>query len=73
MARKQAPAALPHYVTWLRLRPESAQAQFGLGSALAMTGDRAAAIPYLQRAAVGGDAATRDAATRLLRELDAAP
>ena len=45
MARNQAAAALPHYRAWVRLQPESAQAQFGLGSALAMTGDRAAAIP----------------------------
>ena len=73
MARKQAAAALPHYVAWLRLRPESAQAQFGLGSALAMTGDRAAAIPYLQKAAARGDAGTRDAAVRLLRDLGVAP
>lgn len=71
MARNQAPAAVPHYRAWVELRPESAQAQFGLGSALAMTGDRAAAIPHLQRAASGGDAGTRDAATRLLRELGA--
>lgn len=73
MARNQPAAALPHYRAWVRLRPESAHAQFGLGSALAMTGDRAAAIPYLQKAAAGGDAATRDAATRLLRELGIVP
>jgi predicted Zn-dependent protease len=73
MARNQAAAALPHYRAWVRLQPESAQAQFGLGSALAMTGDRGVAIPYLQRAAAGGDAATRDAATRLLRELGVVP
>jgi predicted Zn-dependent protease len=73
MARNQAAAALPHYRAWVELQPESAQAQFGLGSALAMTGDRRAAIPYLQRAAVGGDPGTRDAAGRLLRELGAVP
>ena len=73
MARNQAAAALPHYRAWVGLQPESAQAQFGLGSALAMTGDRAAAIPYLQRAVAGGDAGTRDAATRLLRELGVVP
>jgi predicted Zn-dependent protease len=73
MARNQAAAALPHYRAWAGLRPESTQAQLGLGSALAMTGDRAAAIPYLQKAATGGDAATRDAATRLLRELGVVP
>jgi Tfp pilus assembly protein PilF len=72
MARNQAAAALPHYRQWLRLRPESAQAQFGLGSALAMTGERAAAIPYLRKAAAGEDAAARDAAVRLLRQLGAA-
>jgi len=69
MARNQAAAALPHYGAWVRLKPDSPQAQFGLGSALAMTGDRAAAIPYLQRAAKSNDAATRGMAARLLREL----
>ena len=73
MARNQAAAALPHYRAWARLRPESAQAQFGLGSALAVTGDRAAASPFLQKAAVGGDPGTRDAAARLLRELGVVP
>ncbi|MBI4909090.1 MAG: tetratricopeptide repeat protein [Acidobacteria bacterium] len=73
MARNQAAAALPHYRAWVRLQPASPQAQFGLGSALAMTGDRAAAIPYLQRAATDGDAATREAAARLLRELGVSP
>jgi tetratricopeptide (TPR) repeat protein len=72
MARNQAAAALPHYRQWLRLRPESAQAQLGLGSALAMTGEGAAAIPYLRKAAAGEDAAARDAAMRLLRQLGAA-
>jgi len=38
MARGQAADALPHYRAWVALRPESAQAQFGLGSALAMIG-----------------------------------
>ncbi len=73
MARNRAAAVLPHYRAWVGLRPESAQAQFVLGSALAMTGDRAAAIPCLRRAAAGGDPGTRDAATRLLRELGAVP
>lgn len=73
MARNQAAAALPHYREWLRLHPESAQAQFGLGSALAMTGDREAAIPLLRKAAVGGDAATREAAVGFLRQLGIAP
>ena len=73
MARNQAAAALPHYRAWLRLRPESAQAQFSLGSALAMTGDRAAAISYLQKAAAGGETDARDAAVRLSRDLGVAP
>jgi tetratricopeptide (TPR) repeat protein len=73
MARNQAAAALSHYRAWVGLQPESAQAQFGLGSALAMTGDRAGAIPHLRRAVAGGDAGTRDAATRLLRELGVVP
>ncbi len=73
MARNQAAAALPHYRAWVELQPESARAQFGLGSALAMMGDRTTSIPYLRRAAAGGDPGTRDAAARLLRELGAAP
>ena len=73
MARNQAASALPHYRTWLQLQPDSARAQFGLGSALAMTGDRAAAIPHLQKAASAGDPATRDDATQLLRQLGALP
>ena len=73
MARNQPAAAVPHYRAWVKLQPESAQAQLGLGSALAMTGDRAAAVPYLQRALAGGDAGARDAAARLLRELGIIP
>ncbi len=73
MARDQPAAAVPHYREWLRLHPESAQAQFGLGSALAMTGERAAAIPYLRRAAAAEDAATREGAARLLRQLGVTP
>jgi len=69
MARGQAADALPHYRAWVALRPESAQAQFGLGSALAMIGEREAAIPHLQKAATLGDAATRESAMRVLREL----
>jgi predicted Zn-dependent protease len=71
MARNQPAAALPHYRAWLRLQPASAPANFALGSALAMTGDRAAAIPYLQKSAT--DPATRGAATQLLRQLGVAP
>jgi tetratricopeptide (TPR) repeat protein len=71
VARDQPGAALPHFREWLRLQPESAQAQLGVGSALASMGDREAAIPYLQRAAAGKDAATREAATQWLRRLGA--
>jgi tetratricopeptide (TPR) repeat protein len=71
MARNQPAAALPHYRAWVRLQPQSAQAQLGLGSALVLTGDRSAAIPYLQKAAT--DPATRDAATQLLRQLGVTP
>ena len=73
LARGQAQAALPHFRAWVGLQPESAQAQLALGSALAMTGDRTAAIPHLRRAAASGGMDTRDAATRLLRELGVAP
>ncbi len=73
MARNQAAAALPHYRAWLQLKPQSAQAQFGMGSALAMTGERTAAIRYLQQAATSADPVTRDEATSLLRQLGALP
>ena len=71
MARNRAVEAVRHYRAWLGLRPESAQAQLGLGSALAITGDRAAAIPYLKQAA--GAAATRETANQILRELGVVP
>jgi tetratricopeptide (TPR) repeat protein len=73
MARNQPTAALPHYREWLRLQPNSPQAQLGVGSALAMTGDRNAAVPYLRQAAASADSPTREAATLLLRQLGQQP
>ena len=73
MARNLPSAAVAHFREVVRLRPDSAQAQFGLGSALAASGEGAAGIPYLRRAFGGGDAAIREEAGRLLRELGVAP
>jgi len=39
-----------------------------LASALMAVGDRAAAMPYLQKAAASSDPAVRDEAARLLRQ-----
>jgi Flp pilus assembly protein TadD len=71
MARDQAQAALPHYREAVRIQPESTRAHLGLGSALAATGDPAGAVPHLQKAAAGSDAAAREQAARLLRQLGA--
>jgi len=68
-ARNQPAAALPHYRAWLRLRPASPQAQFGLGEALAMTGNTEEAVPYLEKAAIGEDETVRNEARQLLRKL----
>ena len=73
MARNQVAAAVAHFREVVRLRPDSAQAQFGLGSALVASGEGAAGIPYLRRALLGGDAGVREEAGRLLREIGVAP
>ncbi len=69
LARNQAHQAVSHYREALRLRPESARAAFGLGMALAATGDASAAIPYLRNAAAGPDVEIRQRAVDVLRQL----
>jgi tetratricopeptide (TPR) repeat protein len=69
MVKRQAQAALPHYREAVRIQPESGRAHLGLGSALAMTGDLAGAVPHLRKAAAGSDPAVREAAAQILRKL----
>ena len=69
LARNQAREATPHYREAARLRPESARAVFGLGMALAATGNPAGAIPYLEKAAAGPDVEIRQRAVEVLQRL----
>ncbi|MBI3470490.1 MAG: tetratricopeptide repeat protein [Candidatus Solibacter usitatus] len=71
LARNQAHEAATHYREAVRLRPESAGAGFGLGMALAATGDPGGAIPYLRKAAAGPDLEIRQRAVEALRQLGA--
>ncbi len=71
LARNQAHQAVSPYREALRLRPESARAAFGLGMALAATGNAGGAIPYLRKAASGPDAEIRQRAMEVLRQLGA--
>ena len=69
----QAAAAALHYREAVRLRPDSVRANFGLGMALAATGDHAGAIRYLRKAAAAPDVDIRQRAQALLRQLEARP
>jgi Flp pilus assembly protein TadD len=69
LARKQAQSAASHYREALRINPESSRAHLGLGMALVAAGDVDGALPHLQKAASGADAATRQQATEMLRQL----
>lgn len=69
LGRNQAAAAATHYREAVRLRPDSVRANFGLGMALAASGDSAGAIPYLRKASTGPDADTRQRALEVLRQL----
>jgi predicted CXXCH cytochrome family protein len=73
MARQQAKDAVPHYREALRSMPESSRARFGLGSALLAVGDREGAISQLKIAAAGSDAATREEAAEMLRQIGKRP
>ena len=73
MAKGQARDAVQRYREAIRITPESARAHLGLGSALAAVGDSKAAVPHLQKAASSSDAATRERATGILRQLRNAP
>jgi predicted CXXCH cytochrome family protein len=70
MAKGQAQDAVPHYREALRIKPESGLAQLGLGAALATVGDSSGAIEHLRKAAGSSDAATRERAAEMLRQLE---
>ena len=67
LARNNPKEAATHYREAARLRPTSMRAVFGLGMAIAASGDSAAAIPHLRKAAVGPDAEIRQKAAEALR------
>ncbi|MES1261409.1 MAG: tetratricopeptide repeat protein [Acidobacteriota bacterium] len=69
MARQQAREAAPHYREALRIAPESSRAHLGLAAALLAAGDLEGALPHLRRAAAGADAATREQAAEMLRQM----
>jgi predicted CXXCH cytochrome family protein len=69
MGEGRARDAMPHYREAMRLQPESSRALLGMGAALAAAGDAAGAIAYLRKAAAGPDAAARQRAEEILRQL----
>jgi predicted CXXCH cytochrome family protein len=69
LAKSQPQDAIPHYREALRIKPESNRAHFGLGAALVAAGDVDSAIPHLRKAAAGPDAASREQAAEMLRQL----
>ena len=69
MAKGQTREAAAHYREVLRINPDSSRAHLGLGTALATAGDSGGAIPHLQKAAASPDAATRERAAEMLRQL----
>jgi tetratricopeptide (TPR) repeat protein len=68
-AQGQTQAALVHYREAVRLMPDSQSARLGLASALLESGDRAAAVTHLQKAAAGPDRTMRDQAAAMLRQI----
>ncbi len=69
MASRREADAAGHYREALRQRPDSMRATFGLGAALAATGHRDEALPYLRKAAADPQWSQR--ATEVLRGLGA--
>ena len=70
MARQRTQDAAPHYREVLRISPESSRAHLGLGAALMAGGDLEGAISHLKRAAAGDDAAMREQAAEMLRQIE---
>jgi tetratricopeptide (TPR) repeat protein len=68
-ARNQFDRAIEQYRQAIRIEPAFDRANLDLGSALANTSDPGAALPYLRKAAQSPDAATRDAAQKILQKL----
>jgi predicted CXXCH cytochrome family protein len=71
-AKGQLDRAMEQYRDALRIEPEFDQANLDLGSALANSGNPAAALPYLQKAAQSRDSATSAAARKLMQKLEKA-
>ncbi len=69
LAKTQVKDAIPHYREAVRINPESGRAHLGLGAALVTAGDVDSALPHLRKAAAGPDAAAREQAAALLRQL----
>ena len=70
LAGNKAREATPHYAEALRVLPNSTRGHLGLGAALASTGDFENARSHLKLAAAGTDAAVREQATQILRQLE---
>jgi tetratricopeptide (TPR) repeat protein len=68
-AQDQPKAAVEQFREALRIAPEFSRAALDLGASLIRSGDIAAGIPYLHKAARSEDEATREEALKLLREL----
>ena len=68
-ARGQTEPARVHYLEALRMDPNLAPAQFGLGSVLASQGRTAEAIVQFQQVAETGDIGLRRAALAAIQEL----
>lgn len=69
MARKQVGNAISHYREVVRIQPESGRAHLSLGAALAAAGDVSSAVAYLEKAAGSTNAAVREPAAQLLRQI----
>ena len=72
-ARGQFERAIAEYRESIQVEPEFARAILDLGAALVDSGDPAAALPFLRKAAQGKERATRDEALKLLQKLGKSP
>ena len=72
-AKGQRDRAMEQYREAIGIAPEFDRANLDLGVALANSGDPAAALPYLKKAAQSQDAETREAARGALKKLGAPP
>jgi len=70
VAKGQRDRAIEQYRAALAIAPDFALANLDLGKALADSGEVAAALTYLRKAAQSTDAAVRDEAVKLIEKLD---